>query len=336
LTSRPDGRTLPSGMSFGDITGVFSRYFVVGFFLPAYLGLVSLWLSASSEFVPNELEEHSQATELLILGGIAVILGLALSGASWYVTRLFEGYSLERRSNWPVARTVYRAAIALQRRRYDRLVAIRYDRSKPVKDRRRAAWFLDRYFPPSRDALLPTRVGNAIRAFEKHSYVRWGLDSVLLSAEERELHVDSKINFYVFVNAAVGALAVGVCLVVDQALYAPQPASLWPLYAIPFALGYVLYRLAVDPATAWGDAVRSSIDLHRLELYEKLGVRAPISFSDERQLAGKVNQALLYGDPLLSDDLWRSEKADDVDAEGNDESWIQRYLGIARRKERDT
>src|SRR5205085_11281753 len=61
-------------------------------------------------------------------------------------------------------------------------------------------------------------------------------------------------------------------------------------------------------ATEWGDNVRSSFDLHRLQIYEKLGVRAPTSFSDERSLAVRVNQALLYGHPLLTDDLWRVQK----------------------------
>jgi hypothetical protein len=325
-------------MSLGDITGVFSRYFVVGFFLPAYLALISLWLSASSEFIPKLLDGHSEATQLLILAGVAVVAGLILSGASFYITRLFEGYW----SCWPVARTLYRAGIALQRRRYDQLVSIRDDKTKASNERRRAGSKLDRYFPPSPDALLPTRIGNAIRAFEKHSNVRWGLDSVtiwprievLLSAEERELHVDAKINFYVFVNATVGAFAVGVALVVDRALYAPQPTWLWLLCAIPFVLAYCLYRLAVDPATEWGDYVRSSIDLHRLELYEKLGVRAPTSFSDERSVALRVNQALLYG-RHLSDDLWRSE-TDDADANGKGEGRIRRWLGLRQRKEQET
>jgi hypothetical protein len=322
-------------MGLQDITGVFSRYFVVGFFLPAFVALISLWLTASSEFVPNWFEQHSEATELLILAGVAVVVGLALSGASYHLTRLFEGYPLERRSRWPVG-TLYRGALALQRRRYDRLLATRDDKSNPPKDRRRAARFLDRYFPPSRDALLPTRIGNAIRAFESHSNVRWGLDSVtiwpriegLLSAEEHERLVDSKIDVYVFLNATVGALAVGAFLVVDQAMFAQQPVWFWPLYAIPFALAYGLYRLAIDPATIWGDYVRSGIDLHRLEVYEKLGVRMPTSFSDERQLAVQVNQMLLYGNPLLSDDVWRPEMPDDEEAEGEEESRTRRDLGI--------
>jgi hypothetical protein len=329
-------------MSFGDFTGVFSRDFVVGFFLPAFAALFALWLSASSKFVPNLLEQHSQATQLLILGGFAVVLGLALSGLSYSVARFFEGYPLERRSRWPVVGTVYRVAIARQRKRYDQLVSIYEDKNQPDDDRESAGWDLARYFPPSREGLLPTRLGNAIRAFERHSNVVWGLDSVtiwprieaLLSAEEHELLVESKVNFNLFLNAAVVALGVGACLVADQALYAPLSASWWPLYALPFALAYVLYRLAIGPATEWGDAVRSSIDLHRLEFYERLGVRAPMSFSDEQEIALGVNQALLYRLPL-SDDLWRSE-TDDAKDEGKDESRIRRWLRLGRRKEAET
>jgi hypothetical protein len=50
--------------------------------------------------------------------------------------------------------------------------------------------------------------------------------------------------------------------------------------------------------------VRASIDLHRLEVYEKLGIRKPSSFSDERELGKAVGQLLLYGEPLLPDDRW--------------------------------
>jgi hypothetical protein len=348
LTNGPSLTYVASGMSLGDFTGIFSREFVVGFFLPAYAALVSLWLLASSEFVPNVVdqhsEQHSQATDLLILGATAVVLGLALSGLSYYVARLFEGYALERWSSWPIVRSAYRATIALQRRHYDRLCAIRHDESKPPNDRQLAAWKLDRYFPPTGEDLLPTRVGNTIRAFERHSNVRWGLDSVtiwprieaLLSADERELLADSKVNFYLFVNTAIAAFVVGACLVVDQSLNAPQPASFWLLYAIPFVLAYVVYRLAIDPAAQWGDVVRSSIDLHRLELYEKLGVRAPTSFSDERELALRVNQVLLYGEPLLSDDLWRSEEAGSIEAEDDDMSRMHPGLGIAGREQGDS
>jgi hypothetical protein len=300
-------------VSVTNVTGVLSRYFVVGFFLPAYAAIVSAWFYASPEFIPDGLEGQSQTTTLLILGGAALVIGLALSGMSHYVIRLFEGYPLERLSDWPLVGSAHRFGVALQRRRYETLISVRDDTTRSGKERGRAGGSLDRNFPQDREALLPTRLGNVIRAFERHSNTRWGLDGVtvwpriesLLSPGERELHVDSKVNVYVFLNGAMGTFMVGVFLVVDKAVNDPQPFLSWPFNVIPFVVAYVLYLAAIAPARDWGDCIRSSIDLHRLELYEKLGVRSPTSFTDELDLARKVNRALLYGHPLLTDDLWR-------------------------------
>jgi hypothetical protein len=315
-------------MGLSDITGVFSRYFVVGFFLPAFVALVALWFFASNAFIPTALTRHSQTTQLLILGAVALIAALALSGLSYYITRIYEGYPLANARKWPLLGRLCRGAIALQARRYDRLLAIREDKSRLPSERGLAAARLDKSYPHKREALLPTRVGNAIRAFEQHSNVRWGLDGVtvwprieaLLGVDEREPLVDAKISFYVFLNASVGAFVVGVCLAIDKAVNAPGTAWEWALYATPFLAGYVLYRAAIGPAVEWGDSVRASIDLHRLDLYEKLGVRAPTSFSDERQLAVRVNKALLFGHPLLGDDLWCGYEGRAVSDQGTVES----------------
>jgi len=324
-------------MAFSDITGIFSRYFVVGFFLPAFVSLISFRLTANADSVPDELASRPEATELLILGGVAVVLGLALSGGSYYITRLFEGYPLDRLSGKRVVGRLHHVALLPERRRFGRLFGIRENKSRPNQERARAGWTLDRSFPRDEDDLLPTRLGNALRAFERHSNVRWGLDGItiwpriemLLSAEERELHVDAKIDFYVFLNAAFGAFVVGACLIVDKALNTPSLTAHWLLYGIPFLLGYVLYRASITPAIAWGDVVRSSIDLHRLEIYEKLGVRTPRSFTDERELADKVNKHLLYGRPLLKDELWRGtddEKCEEKAGGSDLLAWLNRHL----------
>ncbi|HEX3454158.1 MAG TPA: hypothetical protein VHS03_05995 [Gaiellaceae bacterium] len=206
----------------------------------------------------------------------------------------------------------------LQRRRFLHLRKIARNQCKPARDRRRAEWGLDRWYPKRRGRLLPTRLGNSIRAFEEHSNVRWGLDGVtiwprieaLLSSDERELLVDAKINLYVFLNGSVGAVVLGTCLVVDQAVYGARPTWVWALLTIPFVVSYALYRASVGPAIDWGSVVRASIDLHRPELYAKLGVRTPVCFTDERKIALRVNQLLLYGRPPLPDSLWGASQND--------------------------
>lgn len=300
-------------MGLGDLTGVFSRYFVVGFFLPAFASLVALWICATSKFEPRVLHHHTQATQVLILGGFAVIVGLALSGLSYHITRAFEGYPLMRLSGRRVLGNIPRLAIRLQARSFDRLQRVRDNDAASQVARARAAARLDAFFPDARDKLLPTRLGNTVRAFERYSNSRWNLDGItiwpriyaVLPDDERNIHVDAQIDLYVFVNASFGALIVGICLIVDKALNRAAPAVEWPLYVIPFVVSYIIYRAAIAPAVNWGLAVRSSIDMHRLEVYARLGVRDPTSFSDERVLAEKISQLLLFGKPPLADELWR-------------------------------
>ena len=332
-------------MTLGDVTSVFSRYFIVGFFLPVYVALVVLWLAASSGFIPNELEAYKPAAQLAILGGVAIVGGLVLSGLSYHLTRFVEGYPLEKLNRLPILRVFYRVPVRLQKFHYDRLAHRRDDQSKPSRVRQNAWWRLDRFFPPDSSALLPTRVGNAIRAFERHSNVRWGLDGItvwpriegLLSDDDRLFLDGAATNFYVFINGATGAVIVGICLIVDEAMNAPEPHSHWWLYALPFAAAYVLYRAAIGAAATWGDAVRASIDLHRLDLYEKLGVRRPLSFSDERELGIAVSQLLLYG-THLPDNLWRQEVDADVNPQtvSTERGCLARMLkGLTRSREKD-
>lgn len=305
-------------MGLTAVTGVFSRYFVVGFFLPAYVSLVALWLSASRKFTPGALESHSQTAQLAILGGVAVVLALLLSGLSYPITRWAEGYPIVRLKRWPLLRLVPLAALALQRRSYKRLVGIRDNRARPDDERARAYAAADKLFPSDSQQLLPTRLGNAMRAYERHSNGRWGLDGVtiwprialLLNDGERELLADAETDLRVFLNAAVGAVGVGICLVIDEAVDSGGGFLPWFVRAIPFVAAYLLYRWAIGAAVRRGLVVRASIDVHRRELYGKLGIRDPISFSDERQINVALGQLLLYGRPSLSDDLSRVQPGD--------------------------
>jgi hypothetical protein len=297
-------------MGLTDVTGVLSRYFIVGFYAPAFFALATLWLAASSGFQPNEFERHSEATQLAIVGALAFLLALALSGLNYAIIRLYEGYPLEKAKDRAVLGPAYRRLLSREQRRFDGLSA---EAARPGEAGDRAAVRLDRFFPDLRDRLLPTRFGNAVRAFEDHPFKRWGLDGVpawpriemLLSADERELHTDAKIELNVFVNLSVGAALVGVALLVDLATNQPVAWYWCWAYALPFAAAYALYLPTVGAAARWGSEVRSSFDLHRLELYEELGVRTPVSFSDERAVAGDVNVLLVYGNHLR-DDLWRT------------------------------
>lgn len=137
----------------------------------------------------------------------------------------------------------------------------------------------------------------------------WPRIEMLLSSDERELHTDAKIELNVFMNLSVGAALVGVALLADVATNQPLAWYWCWAYVLPFVAAYALYLPTVGAAARWGSEVRSSFDLHRLDLYEKLGVRRPVSFSDERAVASDVNVLLVYGNHLR-DDLWRTPPAE--------------------------
>src|ERR1041385_8121475 len=104
-------------MAISAVSGVFSRYFVVGFYLPSLLSLLSLWLLASSTWEPDVFLDQSEATQVLIIGAISIWIGLALSGLNYQLYRLYEGYPFEGRETWPLVEVVAGPAYAAQRRR---------------------------------------------------------------------------------------------------------------------------------------------------------------------------------------------------------------------------
>ena len=292
-------------MGLRDVTGLLSRYFVVGYWVPCFFTLFALGLCLSDDLLPAEYEGLDWEAKVLVLGALALLIGLALLGLRYPVTRVLEGYWPEI---WPL-RAVGRALVRLQVRSYDRLQRIRDDNTATPSARAMAARLLDRRFHSKRDKQLPTRFGNAYRAYENYSYTRYGLDAIaiwpridpLLSEQERDLHTNAASDLAFFVNGALGAWVAGAIIAADMALP-------WWSYLIPFALGYVLYRASVGAVERIGTERRASIDLHRLELYERLGVRKPKSLEEERtHLARAVNRFLLWGEPIPEDFLTREE-----------------------------
>ena len=155
-------------------------------------------------------------------------------------------------------------------------------------------------------------VGNVVGAYESYPWTRFGLDASiawkrideLLSPREQELHAIARSDVEVLLNGSLLATVVGLAVFVDRVVH-PSPAA---VSAVAFlALSYVLYRLAASAEGRLGDEKRASFDLHRFELYQGLGLRAPASLVDERTtVAPAVNELLQFGGDV-PDELWAGE-----------------------------
>src|SRR6266516_2280966 len=136
-----------------DVAGIFSRFFISGFFLPAFFTLFVLWLTASTHFQPASFSEQSKQVQVLALGGVALLVGLLLQGLRYPLIRIFEGYGIKQQL---LLRPLYWVAMPLQRLSYRRIL------KQAGGDESRRKWLLDRRFPLEIDRLLPTRFGNAL------------------------------------------------------------------------------------------------------------------------------------------------------------------------------
>jgi hypothetical protein len=320
-------------MKLSDVAGVFSRYFVVGFFVPAFFALAAASLLATPDLLPKPYAKYTAGTQLVVLGGLAIAVGMLLqgfqpallsglvqhrSGADWYrfipawLYRLMlkpqqatfrRMEKLKNADNPPVSPRLYGLLAKVARRRSnprnepDAALAEATDRTRTTAGSR-----LEERFPQRLEDVVPTQLGNTLLATQEYAHSRWGLDTWpvwsrlegLLSDQERQALSDSKSEVAFFVNSAVAALGVGAVVIVDAIWHAPLPARAAPLYALPFLLAYAFYRLSVGAAARWGQYTRAAVDLHRPELFERMGFRLPRTYPEQYRLARALNRFMLY------------------------------------------
>jgi len=318
-----------------DVAGVFARPFIIGHFLPAFFALGVAALLSTSAAAPEDLRNATSfGIQLLLIGAAALPVGLLLSNMQAHVIRTFSGEATEPQrvedelsaergfgwwSNGPVRRAVrklfvvnpkrglawlHRSATANQRRKMEGWKEQLHKRSLDIP---RGWAHLDQEFPNQPEQLLPTRLGNGIRAYQTYPHSRYGLDGtaiwprieMLLSAEERSVIADAKTEVAFFLNCAVCTLAVSIWVAVDTAVHRScDPVWLGVDVVVTGACFWLLQLLAVTATFRVGPPVRAAVDLHRLELYDLLGARRPASADDEKRIASAINGLVNRGEPL--------------------------------------
>lgn len=161
---------------------------------------------------------------------------------------------------------------------------------------------VSRLYPPYWDAVLPTRFGNIIRAFEYHPQQLYSIDPItswprLISVipdsyqrllEQAEFQVYSTLNL---------SLVFGVCAWQLTTSAALRPSELACVGALCSALiAFFVYLGACPKAANWGEVVRGAFDLYRHDLLLQLGVvlpKTPITLVDEQKL-WRLTQRVTY------------------------------------------
>jgi hypothetical protein len=301
-----------------DFAGIFSRYFVIGFFLPVFFVLVLTAHLVEPSATPGVYATASGGTQVVILGGAALLGGLLLLGVNQAVIRIFAGYPLQSLLTWLgsesesgsdgwLVNLLSLPTLWNLLKRWKLEMRIRNDQSTE------AAVKLNQYYPWNANEVMPTRLGNAIRAFESYPFKAYGLDGppnwprveALVTENEKEALAEALTTFAFWLNQSVLALAATIYVLVGGVYANPNAStgSMAILTVLTMLIGVFLawaaYRAAVGAAVRWGASVRAAYDLHRLELYAKLGLKRPQTAAEERLIARAANRAASFGEELV-------------------------------------
>jgi hypothetical protein len=148
-------------------------------------------------------------------------------------------------------------------------------------------------FPNRADLIMPTRLGNALRSFEREAGQQYGINaiptaphlSLVAQPEHAQYAEDSRQQM----DTAIRLCVVSIIATVETVALLLTEGPWLFLALVPYGLAYLAYRGAVSAARGYGTAIQTVIDLNRFALYDSLNVRRPGSLREEQ----KLNETLM-------------------------------------------
>lgn len=312
----------------GSFASHFGKHVVLGTFLPVTMFL-GLWILLVEPFIPptasglRRLELPSEAWHLVSIAFLGVFLTAVLYNFNYTLVRWLEGYPWANSlaGQWKIDRYGRRRQ-RLQTQSEGILAVVSTLENSPEKAELELRLSeilrtLRMHFPDPAFRLLPTRLGNIIRAFESYPNREYGLDGVTLwpaltavmSKDQLELVSDARTEFNFTINLVAlaggsAALALGYGAYLSFFFDLSSALPLWLTVASFTLLTLGVYRMSQDAALAWGDTVRRAYDLNRRALWAQYGVpQVPTDIKAERELGEALSRQLLYGDRRAYDNL---------------------------------
>ena len=247
-----------------------------------------------------------------LLFAVVVVTGM-LYNLNIPIIRLYEGYPWrESGIGWLFTRRKkkhFREAISLRKAIYSLRRGISED--DELWQRQKAlAVFINSELPDQESLVLPTRLGNVIRCFERYSTVAYGMDAIVLwprlvakidpgfagTIDEAKTSLDFMINSsFLCAISALLALTLGI---LGPAPFSSGFVGRWGWrFVLFFVLAAFFYVFAIGRAKAWGEQVKSAFDLYRFSLLSALGYQQqPATSFEEQALWRKITAQLFYPD----------------------------------------
>ena len=227
-------------------------------------------------------DSYSVGLQFLLLGAALALVFVLASFASIAVILLiqvFEGYLLP--------------------------ASLRNAGVRRQKARREVSQEKSLRFPGGRDDLMPTALGNVLKAAEEYPRQAYGIDSLVAWPRLSLLLPSSLLQSAAAAFDSMRFLLL-ICLLsglfaVLAGIYTAAAGAGAVLYLAVVIGGLVLarasYRAATEAAVEYGLHVRAAFDLHRNDLLDHLRQPLPTTAREERRTWAWVCARLAAGDP---------------------------------------
>ncbi|MBD1854483.1 MULTISPECIES: hypothetical protein [Leptolyngbya] len=285
--------------SLGD---TLAKEWVAKVFTPAFVfwfgGLLSWVLHSQSNWDTFEqwLNQKTLVQPLTtLIAGLLIVAtsAIVIQQLEFSILRLLEGYWFR----WlrPLRRQLIKrqkAKIDRAEKRFQILASQGIEKLTPEEadEYVQLDWQL-KQTPTERDRLMPTRLGNILRAAERRPLEKYGLESVVCFPR-LWLILPSEVKTEL--SEARARLNTMVRIWIWSVLFLVWSVWAWWAIAIAVFSALLAHRWMLDAAVIYGDLVESAFDLHRTMLYKSLRFPLPKNPTEEQRM-GRA----------LTDYLWR-------------------------------
>lgn len=232
----------------------------------------------------------------------SIILGLFLLTVSEPLTRTLEGYYIvpSRLRGWMLRR---------ERDRWESIWSKIADADPSELHEVAVAQEKLNHYPRDEALIMPTRLGNALRAGESYGWIQYGISvpdlwvhmTCLADSAVRDALNEARVRVDLHI-ALVWVSTAGALLAVPVAIAGAYATVFWvPVLAI---LAYVFYRRAVRTTSWYTRAMWALVDTARTPLAEGLGLELPGSIEEERALWEAISNYATWGPGWPKTEAW--------------------------------
>lgn len=318
----------------GQITGpiILGAFFPVVLFTTA-LALLVLPITPYGHTLTSAVKDpklwQEKGSAAIAITFVVLVLSVVLYNLNIPIIRLYEGYPWL--DSWIGQRMKTRQQLRFDRAdkmrkrirklrlelRIENIAFKPEEMSGLIEAQRKLGRLLNDEFPDTIGSVLPTKLGNVIRAFETYTTRQYGAPAIALwprlqgiveSTYAQALDaIKTSFDFMIhssFLSAVLAVLLAGAGLVWQNPAYhgVLQPWMAWS--GLFVFLSYLFYLAAINRAAEWGMQVKATFDLYRLALLSKLGYELkPADLADERRIWEVLNYKFAFPDDRTYPDL---------------------------------